>query len=100
MISNDREKFVWAQIVAVEKITGGIKQCLFGCEEFTMCHLQAKVSPKHLNRIEPRTIRGQIEHNDAPGSRFYHVLDILFAMGIGIIPYDKDGPSPMTLQQS
>jgi hypothetical protein len=45
-----------ALVVAVEEISSRCKQGMLCFEEFTMGDFAAKMSPQHLNRIQPRTV--------------------------------------------
>lgn len=40
-------------MVAIKKVTSRCKQCLFGFKQLTVSNFPSKVSPEHLDGIEP-----------------------------------------------
>ncbi len=57
MHADDGQDALWAQIVASKERLSRTHERMNVLEQFTMCDFAPEMAPKHLNRIEPGTIR-------------------------------------------
>jgi len=56
-----------------------------------MSGFSTKMTPKHLDRIEPRTVGWQVEQNQTASRSSHNNLYFIILMGDGIIPSNIDG---------
>jgi hypothetical protein len=74
-----------------------VEQHVEGGKELTMGDLTAELPPQHLNRVQPRAVRGQLQQAQPPCRGVDHGLDCIIELGVSMIPGHLDGPGGMVV---
>jgi hypothetical protein len=64
-----------------------------------MGYLETKMTPKHLDRIQPGTVSGQIKQHQTPGCSTHNIFNLTILVRVGIIPGNINDFLRMLFQQ-